>query len=198
MLARVCAMRGYSFIDVLVTVAVAGCVMGISVPRRGDALDTWRARGAAFFVAERIGLTRMQAVHRGANVALRFEPEDGTFRLRAYADGNDNGVRSTDITSGYDAPIMPPERLDHLFPGTRFGFIDGARLIDGTPVTAGDDPIRFGSARMLACAPAGTATSGTVYVRGRGAVQYGVVVLGATGRTRVVRFDPVTRQWTTP
>ena len=51
---------------------------------------------------------------------------------------------------------------------------------------------------MLACAPAGTATSGTVYIRGRGAVQYGVVVLGATGRTRVVRFDPVTRQWTTP
>ena len=73
MLARAHAMGGYSLIDVLVTVAVAGCVMGISVPRLDGALDTWRTRGAAFFVAERIGLTRMQAVHRGANVALRFE-----------------------------------------------------------------------------------------------------------------------------
>ena len=191
-------MGGYSLVDVLVTMVVAGCVMGLSVPRLDGALDGWRTRGAAVFVAERIGLARMQAIHRGANVALRFEAEEGTFRMRAYADGNDNGVRSTDITSGYDAPIMPPDRLDHLFPGTRFGFVDGARLIDGTPVSPEDDPIRIGSARMLACAPAGTATSGTVYVRGRGSVQYAVVVLGATGRTRVVRFDPVTRQWNTP
>ena len=104
-------MPGYSLVDVLVTVAVAGCVMSISVPRLDGALDAWRTRGAAFFVAERIALTRMQAVHRGANVALRFEAEDGTFRLRAYADGNDNGVRSADIGGGYDPPITPPDRL---------------------------------------------------------------------------------------
>lgn len=191
-------MPGYSLVDVLVTVAVAGCVMSISVPRLDGALDAWRTRGAAFFVAERIALTRMQAVHRGANVALRFEAEDGTFRLRAYADGNDNGVRSADIGGGYDPPITPPDRLDHLFPGARFGFVPGARLIDGTAVGTGDDPIRFGGARMMASAPAGTATSGTVYIRGRGAVQFAVVVLGATGRARVVRFDSATRQWITP
>jgi hypothetical protein len=192
------AMAGYSLLDVLVTMAVAGCVMGMSVPRLDGALDAWRTRGAASFVAERIGLTRMQAVHRGANVALRFEAEDGTFRMRAYADGNDNGVRSADIASGYDPPIMPPDRLDHLFPGTRFGFIDGARLIDGTPVAAGDDPIRLGSPRMLACAPTGTVTSGSVYIKGRGTVQFAIVVLGATGRTRIVKFDSVTRQWDAP
>ena len=100
-------MSGYSLIDVLVTMAVAGCVMSISVPRLDAALDAWRARGAAYFLAERVALTRMQAVHRGGNVALRFEAEDGTFRLRAYADGNDNGVRSADIGGGYDPPITP-------------------------------------------------------------------------------------------
>jgi hypothetical protein len=191
-------MAGYSLIDILVAVTVGGCVMGISVPRLDGALDAWRTRGAAFFLAERIGLTRMQAIHRGANVALRFEPEGGTFRMRAYADGNDNGVRNADISSGYDSAVMPPDRLDQLFAGTRFGFIPGARLINGTAVAPGDDPIRLGTARMLACAPGGTATSGTVYIRGRGAVQYAVVVLGPTGRTRVVRFDPVTHQWNTP
>jgi Tfp pilus assembly protein FimT len=191
-------MRGYSLLDLLVAMALAGCVMSVSVPRLDGALDAWRVRGAAFFVAERVALTRMQAVHRGANVALRFEAEDGTFRLRAYADGNDNGVRSADISGGYDPAITPPDRLDHLFAGARFGFIPGARLIDGTAVTPGDDPIRFGPAQMMASAPAGTATSGTVYIRGRGPVQFAVVVLGATGRARVVRFDPVTRQWTAP
>jgi hypothetical protein len=190
-------MPGYSLIDVLVTMAVAGCVMSISVPRLDAALDAWRARGAAYFLAERVALTRMQAVHRGSNVALRFEAEDGTFRLRAYADGNDNGVRSADIGGGYDPPITPPDRVDHLFPGARFGFIPGARLIDGTAVGTGDDPIRFGVTRMIASAPAGTATSGTAYIRGRGPVQFAVVVLGATGRARVMRFDPVTRQWVT-
>jgi hypothetical protein len=191
-------MAGYSLLDVLVTMAIAGCVMGVSVPRLEGALDAWRTRGAAFFLAERVGLTRMQAVHRGANVALRFEAEDGAFRLRPYFDGNDNGVRSADILNGYDPPIMPPDRLDQLFPGTRFGFIDGARLIDGTPVAAGDDPIRFGAARMLACSPAGTATAGTMYIRGQGSIQYAVVVFGATGRARVVRFNPVTGQWNAP
>ena len=191
-------MPGYSLIDVLVTMAVAGCVMSISVPRLDAALDAWHARGAAYFLAERVALTRMQAVHRGANVALRFEAEDGTFRLRAYADGNDNGVRSADIGGGYDPPITPPDRVDHLFPGARFGFIPGARLIDGTAVGTSDDPIRFGVTRMIASAPAGTATSGTAYIRGRGPVQFAVVVLGATGRARVMRFDPVTRQWITP
>jgi type II secretory pathway pseudopilin PulG len=191
-------MRGYSLLELLVMVALAGCVAAMSVPRVDGALDAWRTRGAAFFVAARVGLTRMQAVHRGANVALRFEAEDGTFRLRAYADGNDSGVRSADIAAGIDAPLAPAERIDHLFGGVRFGFVAGARLIDGTPVAPGDDPIRVGSARMVACAPSGTASSGTIYLRGRGTSQFAVVVLGASGRTRVTRFDIVTGQWGAP
>ena len=191
-------MPGYSLLELLVTVALAGCVAAMSLPRVDGALDAWRTRGAAFFVAARVGLTRMQAVHRGANVALRFEAEGGTFRLRAYVDGNDNGVRNADIASGHDAPLSPAERIDHLFSGVRFGFVSGARLIDGTPVAPGDDPIRLGNARMVACAPSGTASSGTVYVRGKGASQYAIVVLGASGRTRVVKFDAVTGQWGAP
>ena len=191
-------MRGYSLIDLLAALAVGGCLTAISVPRLDGAVDAWRTRGAAHYLAGRIGRARMQAVQRGGHVALRFEPEDGTFRLRSYSDGNDNGVRTSDIDSGFDPPIAPAERIDHLFPGTRFGFIEGARLADGTPVAPGDDPIRVGNSRMLVCAPAGTATSGTVYLRGRGRIQFGVVILGATGRTRVVRFNPASGEWGTP
>jgi len=191
-------MRGYSLVDLLVTIAIAGAVAAVSLPRVDAALDEWRSRGAAIYLAQRVALARMQAVHRGANVGIRFEPEDGTYRLRAYADGNDNGVRAADITLGYDQPIATADRLDHLFSGVRLGFIPGARLTDGTVVGPSDDPVRFGSAHIIACAPAGTATSGTLYLRGRGLVQYAVIVLGATGRTRIMRFNVTSGEWGTP
>jgi hypothetical protein len=43
--------------------------------------------------------------------------------------------------------------------------------------------------------PDGTASSGTVYVRGRGGAQYAVRVLGATARTRVLRYDVERREF---
>ena len=189
-------MRGYTLPELLVTAMLATTIMAIAVPAVNGSVDAWRTRGAAFFMASRFALTRVQAVHRHANVGLRFTDEGNGFSMRPYADGNDNGVRSAEMASGVDRPIRDADRLDHLFPGTRFGFIDDATLIDGSPAGPESDPIRFGNSDMVTFSPAGTATSGTVYLRGRGQVQYAVVVLGATGRTRIARFDPVTRLWT--
>jgi hypothetical protein len=47
---------------------------------------------------------------------------------------------------------------------------------------------------MLSLGPDGTASSGSVYLHGR-RLQYAVRVLGATGRTRVLRFDRGTGRW---
>jgi hypothetical protein len=44
--------------------------------------------------------------------------------------------------------------------------------------------------------PSGTATSGTIYIRGRDGSQFAVRVLGATGRTRVLRYLPARKEWT--
>jgi hypothetical protein len=48
---------------------------------------------------------------------------------------------------------------------------------------------------LMSFTPIGTATSRTLYLRGRDASQYAVRVLGATGRTRVLRYVTATRQW---
>ena len=48
---------------------------------------------------------------------------------------------------------------------------------------------------LMSFTPLGTASSGTLYLRGRDGSQYAVRVLGATGRTRVLRYEPVTRTW---
>lgn len=191
-------MRGFSLVEMLIVLLLIATVSAIAIPRVDGVLDHWRTRGAAFFMASRVALTRMKAVQRNANTGLRFEPEGTSFRMGSYADGNRNGLRTAEIRSGIDPEVLPSERLDHLFAGVTFGFIPGARLIDGTPVAPGADPIRFGTTDTVIFSPLGTATSGTLYLRGRGAWQYAVVVLGATGRSRVLQFDALSHTWSAP
>jgi len=191
-------MSGHSLVEVIVVLAVIGTVLLAGVPAVTAGLDGAKARGAAFYVSSRFALARTLAVQRHANVALRFEPEGRGIRVRTILDTNGNGVRSAEISAGVDVPILPDERLDHLFGGVRYGFVEGATLIDGTPVSPDDDPVRFGRSDMLVFTPAGTATPGTVYLRGRDRSQFAVVVLGATGRTRITRFDLPRLAWVQP
>ena len=58
------------------------------------------------------------------------------------------------------------------------------------------DGIRIGSSRILTPGPDGTARSGTLYLHGRRG-HFAVRVLGATGHTRVLRFDTGTERWLT-
>ena len=190
---------GYTLVELLMVVAIIGLIAAATVPRITAGLDAARARGAAFYVSSRFALARTLAAQRNANVAFRFEPQGTSFRVRTFMDTNGNGVRTAEIVSGVDAPILPDERLDHQFSGVKYGFVPGARLIDGTVVGEGDDPIRFGATDMLVFTPSGTATAGTVYIRSSsGGAQFAVVVLGATGRTRIGRFDLRTRVWSIP
>jgi hypothetical protein len=58
----------------------------------------------------------------------------------------------------------------------------------------GNDGVRIGTAGILSMISDGTATSGTLYIRGRRR-QYAVRVLGVTGRTRVLQYSPGDRSW---
>ena len=190
---------GHTLVELLIVTALMGTAAAIGLPRIRAGLDDAKTRTAAFYVSSRFALARTLAAQRNANVAFRFEPEDSGIRVRAIVDTNGNGVLSSEIRSGIDVPILPDERLDHLFPGVRYGFVPDARLIDGTSVAPDDDPIRFGRSDMLTFSPSGTATSGTVYIRSRRTEsQFAITVLGATGRTRISRFDAPNRRWIAP
>jgi hypothetical protein len=133
-------------------------------------------------------------VKHSTRVGLRFEPVGGDYRFGEYADGNGNGVRSADIAAGADPELAPRAFLRDLFPSVAFGLRGGIPDLDGTRSTAESDGIRIGVSRILTLGPDGTATSGTMYVKGRRG-QYAVRVLGATGRTRVLFFNPGTQRW---
>jgi hypothetical protein len=122
--------------------------------------------------------------------------QDATgYSYAVYVDGNGNGVLARDIQGGIDRRIGAIERLSEQFPGVDFGTISGLPPIDPGGSAPGSDPIRLGSGNSASFAPSGTATSGTVYVRGRAGAQYAVRIFGDTGKTRRLKFDRVVRQW---
>ena len=186
--------RGMSTIEQLVVLALIALVCGMSLPAMTRGIEHGRLRGAAFYLAGRVAQLRMQAVHRGANVALRFSPAD-PHGFQAFMDGDGDGVRSADIASGRDPAIDLAETIPSRFSGVTFGFVPGCPLSDGSAVPPDADPIRIGSSKLLVFAPAGTATSGTLYLRGRLDMGYAVVILGATGRTRLLACSGALGKW---
>ena len=186
---------GFTAIEVLLAIAVMVTVIGIAVPLTSDVLDQVRTGMAARYLEGRIMAARMLAVRRSTRVALRFEAAGDDYRFAEYLDGNGNGVRAADIASGADPELARHQLLRDHFRGVSFGLRANIPDINGTRTAAAGDGLRIGTSRLLTLGPDGTATSGTMYVRGRRG-QYAIRILGATGRTRVLRFEPGSGQWT--
>jgi hypothetical protein len=185
---------GLTLLDLLFTVAILSTIVAIGLPAVSATIDLHRSSSAARYLAGRIHLARMEAVKRSTNVGLKFEAVSDDYAFGAYVDGNGNGIRTVDIRSGVDRVLMPPQRLSDNFASVQFGLMPGVPDADGSADKAGGDGVRIGSARILTLGPNGTATAGTLYLHGR-RLQLAVRVLGATGRTRVLRYDTASRKW---
>ncbi len=184
---------GFTLIELLVAGALLMLLASIALPLGGQAIDELRTASAARYLAGRIAVSRMDAIRRSRAVALRFQPAAPDYQFSAFVNGNGNGVRSAEIITGVDQPLGNPRQLSDDFANVRFGLEIGRPDVDGVR-NASADGVRIGSSRILTVSPDGTATSGTLYVLGRRA-QYAVRVLGATGRTRVLKYDTGARAW---
>lgn len=166
--------------------ALVALLSAIAIPQVLVSIDASRAFGAARFVSSRLMLARMMAVQRTAAVAIRFDADGRGYRMSIYQDGNRNGVRTRDIDLEIDRQVDQPVRLFELFPGVDFGLV-----VDGQAL----NPVQLGGTTLMSFTPAGTASSGSVYIRGRDGSQYAVRVLGVTGRTRLLKYDERRQQW---
>ena len=189
---------GYSLLELLFATGLMATVAGMALPVMLAGLDEMRTLGAVRYVSSRLQRTRMDAVARSANTAVRFIRTGETVTFGVYADGNGDGVRSADILHGVDPVVFPEQRLSDLFPGVEFGTLPDLPAVDASSAAPGSDPIRVGSSDLLAFTPLGTSTSGSLYVLGPGRTQYVIRVFGATAKLRVVRFDVSRAQWETP
>lgn len=185
---------GYTIVELLFAIAITGTLTAIAVPQGLRALDDFQARAAAQYLAQRLAAARFQAIKRSAAHGLRFEGIGSDYRFSLVMDGNRNGLRSTEIQGGVDRTMGEPEMLSWHFSGVAFGIANGVPDADGSPAGS-TDGVRIGSSRILSMNADGTATSGTLYVRGGGRSQYAIRVLGTTGRVRLLRFDAVRQRW---
>jgi prepilin-type N-terminal cleavage/methylation domain-containing protein len=176
---------GFTLIEMLLVVVVAALVVSVSVPQTLSTVERSRARAAARFLAGRVALVRLQSIVRSTSMAIRFQEGPGGFTFSVVEDGNRNGVRTRDIDMGVDPVIEPPALLAELFPGVEIGVIEAV----------GGSPVQLGGTQLLSFTPLGTATSGSIYVRGRQGTQFVVRVLGATGRARVLEYDVRRAEW---
>jgi hypothetical protein len=190
-------MRGYSLVELLAAVSVLMTVMAVAVPIVERSRQEGRVRGAAFHLSSQCAWLRMSAVQRNANAALRFQESGGRYTVQPFLDGDWDGVRSADIAVGRDPALGPAVAVETLFPGAQFGFVPGCPLVDGSAVPVDASPLRIGSARMLVFTPDGASSGGSFYLRGPSASTsaYAVVMLAATGRTRLLRCSPTSGTW---
>jgi len=189
------ACAGYSAIDLVFVIGLIATFSTAAVPGVIAGLNDRRAAAAARYMSARLQRARMDAVVRSRAVAIRFtRAQGGRYVFTVYVDGNRNGVTAEDISRGIDERISPAESLADAFPGIEFGALPGLPAVDAGGTPPGDDPIRLGSANAATFSPAGTSTSGSVYVRGP-STQFVVRLFGETGKTRVLTFDSRTRKW---
>jgi len=188
---------GWSLVELLMVIGVSLVVGGLAMAAFAPLGARARAIGAARYLAALLRRERIEAVRSGRICGLHFDDDGSAIGFAQVVDGNGNGLRSAEIAAGVDPTRGPRVRLADAFAGVRFAIAADVPSIDGgAGLAAGADPIRLGSS-ILAFAPAGSATSGTLYLASADGQQFGVRILGATGRVRIFEFDRATRRWMT-
>jgi type II secretory pathway pseudopilin PulG len=193
MTGRSSADAGFTLLEMTMAGAIVIVLSALVVPVTGRAIDAGKGRHAAGFIASRARLVRQQAVFGYRAHALVFDLANGRWVFRVCRDENHNGVRRVDIAAGIDPCLEGPHDVETLSNGTKVAVDPALPGPGGEP--GSPDPVRFGQTDMFSCSFAGTCTAGSVYLRSPEGVQFAVRILGATGRTRILKYDPVRTRW---
>src|SRR5437870_587237 len=101
--------------ELAVVLGLLATATATALPELQAGLDDARVAGAARYLSSRLAESRMDAIQRSREVAVRFTLSSGQYAYTAYVDGNGNGVLSRDIQRGVDRPFLGPERLSDNF-----------------------------------------------------------------------------------
>ncbi len=188
---------GFTLVEILVTGTILLLLATSAIPRLRSTVGAVHLRAAARSVAASLYAARSEAVRRGSHVALRFEG-GGPWIATAYADGDGDGVSSSDIRAGVDVRLWS-RSFAGLNAVVTFGIVESMAPTDpadpGRRLDNLDDPIRLGRSDMASFGPMGTSSPGSVYLRDGDRRLMVVRLFGRTGRIRTLTYDPAARVW---
>jgi type II secretory pathway pseudopilin PulG len=188
--------RGYTLIDTVVAAGLCSMMSAVAMPMIGGTLDRERTIIGAQVLAGQLQRARLESLKRARGAAVRLDVIGDRTAMQLFIDGDGDGVRQADVEDGTDPALTPLEYLDQHASGISLRI--NQAITDaggGGDLQAGDDPLRIGNTALLAFSPYGSATSGTLYVSGQRGPQMAIRVFGATGRVRLMTFDPQARRW---
>jgi hypothetical protein len=188
--------EGYGLVDLVAATALLGIVSATALPVVAGRFEYERAVTGAHYLGAAMRRAQMEALRRATCVALRFAVDADDTRWQLFADDDGDGVTSHDIDRGIDPPIGPIVSLSEQIRDVALRLNQTVPDIGGNgTLDAGGDPLRIGQTSLLSFSPTGSSTSGTLYIAAPKGPQLAIRIMGATGRTRILRFDPGAGQW---
>jgi type II secretory pathway pseudopilin PulG len=191
--------RGHTLAEMVVVLALAGLLAGTAVPSLSGLRERARMRGAVRELATLMRTLRSRSIAEGRSLALVFDRDGQGWRYRLYADGDGDGVRTSDIADGTDPPLGAHARIGSRWGGVEFGFLPLPRVRKIPPSTGWlaslDDPVQIGATDVLSFSPRGDATSGSLFLADARSQMAAIVLFGPTVRVRLYRYDATLEEW---
>jgi hypothetical protein len=189
---------GATLIEILMAVAMLAVLGVLLMPTLLEKTSGLRLALTAQKIAETLRDARSYAELHDTRVALKFYTQDDPMTYALYRDGDDDGVRPTDIVDGTDRMLWR-RPLGYFAEDIRIGFPPGrAPRHPGDAqrrMNRSDDPIRFERSNLIAFSPRGALTPGAVYLSD-GRFQLAAVRLKkTTGQITVLIYDQEKDAW---
>jgi prepilin-type N-terminal cleavage/methylation domain-containing protein len=170
--------RGFTLIELIITISIFAIMMAIAIPSFLTYRPTMKIKGAARDIASALQFARMKAVSENNTFAVRFSGSSYSIY-----DDNDNDDVYADTTDPLDIAV----RTLTLPDGISFGVGTNVNKKSDNTSPAPADFITFGGD---ACdfSTRGTADTGTVYIKNIKNESYAVTV-SSSGRVRILVWN---------
>lgn len=157
--------RGFTLVELVVTLAIFGIMLAIALPSFLSYLPTMRLKGAARDISSTLQSARMEAVSRNTNCNVSFDINNKSYTVSCT---DITTTLSTDISFGW---------------GTDVNKDIGGDSLPSDGIALNNDTCYFASR--------GTVSAGSIYIKNTKNESYAVVI-SSGGRVDIRRWDGTT------